>query len=434
MLFLVLSFEVIQYFPGAAILRELWLLTVVLALLCIYLPIKLLGGLKFSAFEFYVLALFALPFLSAFQAAREFGQPLGYGLLAQRGIAMGAAALLFLLLCRRRQFLLGEIETALVTLAWVSLLTYSGTMLLLDPSEYADYHTEFVTGGAVAPLSFKFDSTFIVFGFLYYAFKAFRRHSLRSLGIALPFLVYILIGDGGRALLLATLASYSICYWRWASARRVVWAIPAAIATLLAIAGAVVTFAPEEATRRLERFGAAFTVALSGLETEDVSANARIAETIKVWPYIAKNWLVGSGDLSHRWNDGYESVFGYFYPADIGILGVLFQYGLVGVVAFWLQFRFAVRLDPQPGRRSDASPALLDGTRAFLICYALYSLVSGALVNAPAITLTFIAILRFATLGSIASDMRRIHPPHDGSAAHRADVGRVADPAVGPAA
>jgi uncharacterized membrane protein len=35
--------------------------------------------------------------------------------------------------------------------------------------------------------------------------------------------------------------------------------------------------------------------------------------------------------LSSQWNGGFESFFGHFFPADVGILGGLFLYGIVGM-------------------------------------------------------------------------------------------------------
>jgi len=34
--------------------------------------------------------------------------------------------------------------------------------------------------------------------------------------------------------------------------------------------------------------------------------------------------------------DGFEGFFGYLYPTDIGLLGGMFQYGILGLIFMWL--------------------------------------------------------------------------------------------------
>lgn len=80
-------------------------------------------------------------------------------------------------------------------------------------------------------------------------------------------------------------------------------------------------------------------VALSGTESTDFSANSRIYQTAAATAYLSEHpWsiLFGTGSVSHHWNNGYDSILGYFYPSDTGLVGAFFVHGVIGVVTLML--------------------------------------------------------------------------------------------------
>jgi hypothetical protein len=53
----------------------------------------------------------------------------------------------------------------------------------------------------------------------------------------------------------------------------------------------------------------------------------------------------GIGKVSNHFNDGFSSIFGYFYPSDIGLLGGVLLYGIIGAIFIYaLPMIFAVKL------------------------------------------------------------------------------------------
>ncbi|MFC6639866.1 O-antigen ligase family protein [Sulfitobacter sediminilitoris] len=93
-------------------------------------------------------------------------------------------------------------------------------------------------------------------------------------------------------------------------------------------------FAPEFLQTLIEPFQNAIDVVLFGIETGEPSADARLFQTMEAWPMIIEHWLLGVGFLSARWNEGFLGQFTYFYPTDIGLLGALFVYGMLGMVIY----------------------------------------------------------------------------------------------------
>jgi hypothetical protein len=143
---------------------------------------------------------------------------------------------------------------------------------------------------------------------------------------------------------------------------------------------------------RAAGFSDAFTVASSGSDVEDPSANIRTYEVITAWPYILKHPLLGNGTISNQWEGGsLELIDSNFYPSDIGLIGVVYVVGLIGLLVFAYQFRFAISASRRlPDRMR--SP-LLDACIGFLLINAILSLVASYFVFSPEVTLFYIAVL-----------------------------------------
>lgn len=78
-----------------------------------------------------------------------------------------------------------------------------------------------------------------------------------------------------------------------------------------------------------------FTVALQGEKSRDFSTLARMWSVNSVWPYIEDNPVLGIGNLSAHYKEGFHRIFGItFYIADIGIYGALARGGIVLILIY----------------------------------------------------------------------------------------------------
>lgn len=73
--------------------------------------------------------------------------------------------------------------------------------------------------------------------------------------------------------------------------------------------------------------------AFIGAFSSDLSYEVRVVEVQKAWQSIREYPLLGFGQDSVQ-SLSYQDIFGHLYPADIGLLGVAFQYGLLGLVVY----------------------------------------------------------------------------------------------------
>lgn len=103
------------------------------------------------------------------------------------------------------------------------------------------------------------------------------------------------------------------------------------IVTLLVIAD------PEFVDYYVELFGNALTV-ITGEHTTEDSTNIRYVESEIAMKGFEKHPVLGNGFLSSQWDEGYLQFYRYFYPADIGLLGNLYVYGIVGTLFYYIPF------------------------------------------------------------------------------------------------
>ena len=376
--FMVMAFSVVWTIPGLAFTREAMIAAMGLALPWLVARKLLSRRERFADYEIYALVILVIvPVAGAAAAAATFGQPVLYGLLAQRGLLMVGAVLMLAMLIDRGRAVAEELEAALKLLAWVNLVGCTLVLILLDPNNYSDMPT-FVTDGGGVYNKFKLPNEFISFGLFYYAVSGSLRRNGRRALLAVPFAAYLVLGIGGRSAMVAAFAAYCIAIFSWApGARKFSLFLKAGLSAAVFMTVFHLA-APEEFSVLRQKFSDAFNVTFAGAEVDDPSADSRRLQAAMALPYIVENPILGSGVVSNQWNDGYKGLFGYFHPTDIGLLGVLFVYGALGVVLFAYQFVMAWRRIRKRRMVGTDRIDLFYAVATNVIFIGLYSVTSGA--------------------------------------------------------
>ncbi|MGB9032522.1 MAG: hypothetical protein WCC27_20530 [Acidobacteriaceae bacterium] len=390
---LLMTFRIFQFFPGMQYVQEAWFGFCWLIFLLAYFPWKLSTGLRFSTFEVYVLILmFAGIVLPSWGAWREFRQPVAYGMLAERSVGLLGMWLLMLNALRRRLIALRDIEVALLVLTWGTFALFCLMRLALSPARFASYGPGFIADSGDGIVIFKLPPYFILYGVIYYALRGFRTRRMRYQVAAAILFLFGAMGLTERWLTVSMGLTLLIFLFRWRRVGEFVTSL--AVFACLALLGLAATMVvhPQFLTNSAARFTEAFLVVSTGTAGTDNSANARMFESVLVFPYIQKHPLLGNGVLSNQWQGGGQQMLGaYFYGTDIGLVGIAFSYGLFGILLFSWQYRFALR-------SASALPphihnSLRDATLGFLLFTALNSLTTGLFVWYAEITLFFVALL-----------------------------------------
>jgi hypothetical protein len=390
---IVMSFRTFQFFPGMPYVQEVWYAVCFLTVLFAYPFWKVRTGFRFAPFELYLwLLMIAGLILAAWPAEHVFGQPFIYGILSRRETVLVAGWLILAKMLQRGIVELADIEAALLFLAWSTFVLYSVARLLFNPSDFTAYGEGLVTHPMIGvEPSFKFQPYFLIFGTFYYAIRGFRARRRRYY-LAAAVLLLAALGGSGRGLALCAVVTLLVFLYRVRGFRRTAIAaiLFAGVAAILG-AGFYVIF-PQLLSTRIAGFSDAFSVALTGSQTQDPSANARLFETVAALPYIKAHPFLGNGVVSHQWQGGTETAIGeYFFAADIGIFGIVFSIGIVGLLLYAIQYRIAWLAAKQLPH--SLHHPFLDAIKAFILFSAFYSLETGQYVWDANTTIFFVVLL-----------------------------------------
>jgi len=400
-----LNCRTFQFFPGMPLVEELWFGCCLLLLTVVFPYWRFKYYWRFSRLESYLLLLtLILPATSAFCAWRAFGQPLSYGLAAERSVTLFAFIIVISCAFRRGALKVMDVEKSLLILSWGTLVLYTAMRLWLRPSDFTSYGIGFVSGPDELA-EFKFQLFFTVFGFFYYVFRGFRTSSTRDYIISLLFLASSIGTVGGRGLTISLVLAALFFLCRWGGAGFLLKTLPKMLLVLGALVGALYVWDSEVVSARYQKFSDAFQVILTGAEVDDPSAASRPLQVLTALPGIADYPVFGNGLVSNQWQRERENSAGdfypadYFFPPDIGLIGVLYVYGAFGILLFGWQYRYALAAGgSMPG--SYHTP-LLDATKGFLLFSVFESILNGFFVFDAEVVLFFIVLI-----ASISSDFR----------------------------
>ena len=282
---------------------------------------------------YFIILILFIPIYSAYRANIEFGQPYFYGLASQRGwLLLGTGVWVYYMLITRK-ITIPNFEKAFLFMAFSSMIIFTLFVLFFDVSQLGE-ESKFIIKSANRGLRFKFQYFFITFGSIYFFIKYFIQKKPIDFFLLLVFLAFTVLVIQGRTYIIYLAITFLLYYYFNSSFSKFSMIIIKNILFLTLILVIVQMITPEYIEKVGNMFMEMFTV-LGGEESKDMSSNARIWTSKIVVDYFHAHpvslWF-GSGQVSHQWNNGYERLFGYFYPPDIGILGGLFIYGIFGII------------------------------------------------------------------------------------------------------
>ena len=334
-LFFLLSLRVLARFPSG-IFEALFILVLILTSIISIRDIILQWLLgKANYFHLILAPLFILPFITAYQANIEFQQPYLIGLLAQRQHFIIFAGYFLVLGLKNKSFDIDGFKKHFIR----SLLIIMGIMLFfsvfINPLVFND--TDFVEFSLNKGWHYEFPSDVIATVILYSMFKLLKENRKRFI---LPLLLgglYFLVYIQDRSQLLMITITVFIFFIRNIDIYRkflyLLWGIISASALLLII----YVVDPGLIDHYITIFGNASTI-VTGDSTTEYSTAMRISEAAIAIKGIALHPLLGNGFVSSQFKGGFSGFFGYFFASDVGILGNLFVYGILGTLIFYIPF------------------------------------------------------------------------------------------------
>ncbi len=401
-LFFPLFYGWFRYVPSLT-----WTFNIILFFI-IFLFIFFYRGISFKTFNnlknYVFFMLIFIPILGSISAFYTYGQPIFYGLASYRYLIL----LLFVLILTQQlikgRFKIKHLESGFIFLAWFSLFIFSFLALFFNPNNLiADDFGNWVILGPNGN-NFNFPKGFIIFGLLYYFCMSINPHQRSKLNTIsfIIFLTYLLLGSISRMLFLSLFIAIVFLTLNF---NRVNLAmkfrnIIRFCALLIFVFTIIAIIDPGYFLAFFLKYSDAFLAITGVSEVEDWSANSRIQQFLIVLPLISENIMFGTGALSNQWMGGYEGVYGYLHPSDLGLIGILFQVGLVGVSFLLIQYFFAfsvIRKFLRVGEKTEFREFYMTMI-ATLITNCIASVTTGSILYGPETILFLIFILKFATL------------------------------------
>lgn len=319
--------------------------TVAIVLLSCYYLISLFINLhrrKLTRLDILMWIYILVNFLTAYKGNVVFGQPYYYGLLAQRSVLLSLSGMLLISLLINNYITIYQVERAFFFLSLVLLFVCYFFILFVNPANFSG--NDFVAYSPIRGYRYRFQFALVIMLLFYSLFKiSLEKKSLYTI-IVFLILFYLVYFLQSRTTLVAMTITLFIYFIRNYTMKDKIKNI-LRYGTLLLIAGIV--FFSLGYTSLFEKYNMLYNNVVEAFvsgSVEEASSAMRFRELQTALEYIAKNPLLGNGFISNQWNGGFHELLGYFYPVDIGILGNIFVFGIVGTAILYLPYGFSLSM------------------------------------------------------------------------------------------
>jgi len=336
-----------------------------------------------------VLAVF--PIFSALRANKVFGQSILDGILTHLNHFYFLIIIYLFYYFKYKKNPLLELEKSILVLGHISVIIL--TPLKIFFSEYEIIISSFDGSTEYIYSVYSLSSAFIVWtGFVY---LAKYKNSNKRLVKALLFISYPILFYNARSysiILIITLAIFIYKelekHLRLKGALLLFGLFNILFVSYL-ISPTIKTFFDDKS----DLFADGINIIDSSKEVEDISANVRALEVGIALPYIEEYYLFGTGVLNTSGKK--ENLEEWFFPNDIGLIGVIFNYGLIGMAVFMYQFKL---FNPRFKNVMIKKNNLLLGTSYYLLLYYISSIFSGSFAYGIGICFLLLGILIYGEI------------------------------------
>ena len=281
-------------------------------------------------------------FLAAFKGHSVFGQPYFYGIMAQRSVLLSLSGILLISLLNNGLISIKQVERSFLILSIALLFICYFFILFVNPKNFTS--DEFVAYSSIRGYRYRFQFALVIMLLFYSLFKISKEKKSRYSVLVLLILFYLVYFLQSRTTLVVLVITLLIYFYHNFSLRQKIRKL--FIYGTLLISGITIFFILGF-TSLIEKYQLLFHNVLSAFLSEsadEASSAIRLLEYKTAFSYIAKNPLLGNGFISNQWNGGWHEILGYFYPADIGIFGNIFIYGIIGTAFIYLPYYFSLKM------------------------------------------------------------------------------------------
>lgn len=339
LMYFIVTFRVFAYVP-VGLIEDITTILFVFILLAFYVFELYVDFSKkrTTLIHLVILPILFIPFFNCIQAKIVYDQPVIFGLLAQRTNFLILVAAFNVFLLKNSIITLKQIEFYFLITTHFCLVIFFYYNLFVDPLKYLD--TELVSFSVTRGYRFKF-SNILVNALMFYCIFQIWVNRIRIYYLSLIVCVfYTIVYVQDRSQLVAIAATLLLYYLRNFSIRKKIFYAISIITGVVIIFLLLYWFFPDLINIYIQLYTNASSI-LTGDSASDASTNLRITESRIALDGFKEHPLMGTGFVSRQWNGGYNAIYNYFYPSDVGILGNLFIFGIIGTLIYYLLFIFS---------------------------------------------------------------------------------------------
>ncbi|MEO8086045.1 MAG: O-antigen ligase family protein [Bacteroidota bacterium] len=281
-------------------------------------------------------------FFAAHQGFVVFKQPYYFGIMAQRSVILSFSGILIITLLEKGYITIEQVEKSFVAISLVLLVIFYSFFLFVNPERFVDQ--EFVVYSPIRGYRYRFQFGIVIMLLFYSLFKISEENKRRFYIPVILILFYLIFFLQSRTTLVVMAIVLMIYFIRnftlREKLRNTLIGVPIFLVSLLIMFSLGYT-------SLFEKYQVLYQNVLSvflGETTDEASSAVRFMEFNTALSYIDKNPILGNGFISNQWNGGWRDLLGYFYPVDIGILGNIFVFGILGTFLLYLPFLFSLHI------------------------------------------------------------------------------------------
>lgn len=339
-LYFMMSFRVLSRLP-LGIIQEI--LTAIFLLLLFAITLwdflkQLING-KVKLIFLILFPLMVLPFITAYQANVVFGQPIVYGLIAQRLHFVLLCANVAVIALEQKWLSIGDLHRYFKYSILLSLAFMLFFYVFVDPTQFSG--TEFVKSTLLKGDRYDFPNQIVMVVMLYSVINIWlNKKPIYYIPFILSVFSSLFYVQDRSQLLFVAITIFLLFIFHLNLKKKLIYFFTGILAIIFMV-GVIFIIKPDIFEKYLVMYNNAVTVITGGTTTES-STLIRYVESATALKGIKEHPWLGNGFLSSQWHDGYMGAFGYFYPSDIGILGNVFVYGYIGTFFIYIMFIYSL--------------------------------------------------------------------------------------------
>lgn len=295
-------------------------------------------GVKLSDVKAWVICFFFIGVISTIAGTIYFPQTLKDSFAASNNFFLALSILPFITVLRISKISRKSFERLIVVLGWTALFM----KMFLFAFDITPTYTSYFTGNTTTLIPKLYPTELITLGIIYYFFKYIRHKNIIYLGYSLMFLI-------GSNIFFIQRQEFSVEFFilvliLFKDFKRNAVSIFSFVIIVMILVLFATSFFADNLEPLIEHFSESLKIFGNATKIQDNSAEARVEQFIYFLGRAYDSPIFGLGIPREGLKNALFNNQQAFNMADMGVMGIYFGSGIIGVIVYIFQVRFVYRL------------------------------------------------------------------------------------------